>query len=93
MIRAIIIFIFIYLCLKVVKDLVLKSASRRRGFTYRPADDNQALYTGEMVQDPVCQVYISKQDAVAATISGQDYFFCSKECLKKFKEGEGRKEA
>ncbi len=89
MIRTIIFLVFIYLCFKVVKDLVLKPWISSQRFSYRPHEDNRALFTGEMVQDPVCQVYITKRDAHTATISGQVYYFCSAECLKKFKEKNG----
>ncbi len=89
MLRTIIIIIFVYLCLRVIKDLFLRSVFRSNRFTYRPAETDRAVYTGEMVQDPVCQVYISEHDALTATVSGQIYFFCSRECMEKFREGKG----
>jgi uncharacterized protein len=40
---------------------------------------------GEMVKDPSCETYIPKESAIHARIDGKDYYFCSKECLRKFK--------
>ncbi|WP_425449813.1 YHS domain-containing protein [Dethiothermospora halolimnae] len=39
----------------------------------------------ETVKDPVCDMYISKRDAISKTIDGRTYFFCSEERIKKFK--------
>jgi uncharacterized protein len=38
----------------------------------------------ELVQDPCCQTYIPKRSALKKRISGQDYYFCTRECLKEF---------
>jgi uncharacterized protein len=38
----------------------------------------------ELVQDPYCQTYIPKRTAVKKRVEGRDYYFCSKECLRKF---------
>jgi|UniRef100_A0A7C3ZCS3 YHS domain-containing protein len=37
-----------------------------------------------LVQDPVCQTFIPRQEALKFTKDGQDYFFCSEGCLKRF---------
>jgi len=39
----------------------------------------------EMVKDPQCETYIPRDSAVRARIGGRDYYFCSKECMRKFK--------
>ena len=38
----------------------------------------------EMVQDPVCETYIPKRQAVKVSRKGRDYFFCSEDCAEKF---------
>ena len=38
----------------------------------------------EMVQDPVCLCYISKNQAYAVSDRGKKLFFCSEECSKKY---------
>jgi len=38
-----------------------------------------------LVQDPVCGTFIPRQDALKAQKDGQDFFFCSEGCLKRFR--------
>lgn len=40
----------------------------------------------QMVQDPVCRVYVPKGSAVEATIGGQPYYFCSRGCAETFQK-------
>ncbi len=42
----------------------------------------------EMVQDPVCKTYVPRREAVRKVIRGQEHFFCSPECAKKYESGE-----
>ena len=39
----------------------------------------------EMVQDPNCDTYIPKTEAVSATVDGQDYHFCSEKCAEEYR--------
>ncbi len=38
----------------------------------------------QMVQDPVCRVYVPRSAAVEENIGGQTYYFCSKDCADAF---------
>ncbi len=38
----------------------------------------------EMVQDPVCNTYIPRREAVRKVVQGHEHFFCSPECASKF---------
>ena len=40
----------------------------------------------QMVQDPVCRVFVPKGAAVTEDIGGQTYYFCSRSCAHKFQE-------
>jgi YHS domain-containing protein len=40
----------------------------------------------ETVQDPVCKKYLAKEDAVIGTLDGTRHYFCSMDCLEKFRE-------
>ena len=40
----------------------------------------------QMVQDPVCRVFIPRANAVREDIGGQTYFFCSTGCAKAFQK-------
>ena len=39
----------------------------------------------ELVKDPVCGTFIPRANALKAQKDGQDYFFCSEGCLKRFR--------
>ena len=38
----------------------------------------------ELVQDPYCQTYIPKRSALKKRIAGMNYYFCNRECLKRY---------
>lgn len=38
----------------------------------------------EMVQDPVCKVYIPRREALSAMHEGRTYYFCSERCRRTF---------
>ncbi len=40
----------------------------------------------QMVQDPVCGVFVPRGVAVTEDIGGQTYYFCSRSCAHKFHE-------
>lgn len=40
----------------------------------------------QMVQDPVCRVFVPRGNAVREEIGGQAYFFCSQDCAKLFQK-------
>ena len=44
--------------------------------------------TGEVetFQDPVCGVYVTREDAVIGKLKGERIYFCSKECLEKYQD-------
>jgi len=56
-----------------------------RGVT-RPPLDGAAGDVKAMIQDPVCRVYIPKGTAVAQSIGGQTYYFCSVQCARTFQK-------
>ena len=39
-----------------------------------------------MVQDPVCRVFVPRENAVKEKIGGQTYFFCSRGCAAAFEK-------
>ncbi len=40
----------------------------------------------QMVQDPVCRVFVPRGNAVREEIGGQTYFFCSRGCATAFQK-------
>ena len=76
--------IIIILILLTVLYFLIRSAVRAlhdRGKTMGP---NQLSDKNQMVQDPVCRVFVPKGTAVQEEIGGQNYFFCSRECATTF---------
>jgi YHS domain-containing protein len=57
------------------------------GRTIRPdsARPTQRL-TGTMVKDETCGTYLPKEEALREVLDGEERFFCSKDCRRKFLE-------
>jgi uncharacterized protein len=50
------------------------------------ADRGSAGAVDEMVQDPQCKTYIPLREARRKIIGGREYYFCSDECARKFRQ-------
>ncbi|NTV48858.1 MAG: YHS domain-containing protein [Geobacteraceae bacterium] len=48
--------------------------------------DARVSPTTETHRDPVCGVYVSEEDAVIGKLEGERHYFCSMNCLEKFRE-------
>ena|GEM_PF-183755 len=48
--------------------------------------DNISADENEMIKDPYCHVYIAKRDAYPAKLKGEALYFCSEECLERYKK-------
>jgi YHS domain-containing protein len=48
--------------------------------TQKPVDEQD-----QMIQDPVCHIFVPRRIALIELIEGQEYCFCSKECAGKFR--------
>ncbi len=77
MLRLLIIGILIYIFYILVRGLFRKNKEIHRGSSSTGVID-------EMVQDPVCETYIPKREAIRRVINGKEFFFCSNECADKF---------
>jgi YHS domain-containing protein len=84
--RTILFIVFIYLCFRAVRDVIIKPLLKQYRASCSPNTGNPVRAIDEMVQDPVCRVYIQKSTSLSATVSGEVYYFCSSECMMKFKE-------
>jgi YHS domain-containing protein len=60
--------------------LLIRSAVRE----IRSKSHPQVPARDQMIQDPVCHVYVPRASAVGAVVGGQHYFFCSQDCAKRF---------
>jgi uncharacterized protein len=79
MIRFLIFVILTYIAYRTVKAI------------FRPKDElpggQDRGVIDEMVQDPQCETYVPKREAVKRTIAGKTHFFCSGACADKFQKG------
>jgi YHS domain-containing protein len=75
--RILIWLILIYVGFKIVKGFMAQKQSEPP--PKKVSDD-------EAVQDPVCGRYVSKEDAVVGKLEGERIYFCSMECLEKYRE-------
>ena len=57
-----------------------------RGFKSKGQPGRLAPSKDQMVQDPVCLVFVPRGVAVTEDIGGQTYYFCSQSCAHKFQE-------
>jgi YHS domain-containing protein len=55
----------------------------------RPRADRRRAAVSELVQDPVCKVYVARQQAVRLERAGSTQYFCSRECRRQYVERGG----
>jgi YHS domain-containing protein len=79
MIRLAIIAALIYIIFRL---LTRSGSSKQRHMESPPPDDL-------LVEDPVCHTYVPQKDSESLRVNGTTYYFCSKECLQKFKTNQG----
>jgi YHS domain-containing protein len=73
--------IIFILILLIILYFLLRSAFRE--FGYRQPE---RLPKSQMVQDPVCRVFVPRGSAVTEVIGGQTYCFCSQGCAATFQK-------
>ena len=76
--------IIFVLILLIILYFLLRSALRefkgRGAIGQLPVDKNQ------MVQDPVCHVFVPRGTAITEVIGGQTYCFCGRACADRFQK-------
>jgi YHS domain-containing protein len=66
---------------------VYRAVRQSLGLGGPPAQGPESGQPDVLVQDPVCQTFIPKKEALKIHKDGRDYFFCSEGCLKRFQRG------
>ena len=69
-----------YVAYRVVRKIGELKSQGDRSFFRPPGSEPEQL-----VQDPVCGTFIPRKEALKTTKNGEDYFFCSEGCLKRFR--------
>lgn len=59
--------------------------------SHAPREPNAAPAIEELVQDPQCQTYLPKNEAVRARVDGQELFFCCEKCRDQYLIARGAK--
>lgn len=79
MIRLLVWLLLIYIGYRVI--LQLTSPKKQDPDKRKAASDGAVTH-----RDPVCGVYVSEEDAVVGRLDNQRHYFCSMNCLEKFRE-------
>lgn len=79
MIRLLIWLLFIYIGFKIVKAIF--AGKEQPSVSDRDRNDAEVTH-----RDPVCGLYVSEHDAVVGKLDGERHYFCSMDCLEKFRE-------
>jgi YHS domain-containing protein len=77
MLRLILVALLLMALFFIVRNLVRDMKAPKAPRTVSGARD-------QMVQDPVCRVYVLRDSALTTTVGEQTYYFCSKECAQVF---------
>lgn len=77
--------IIVILALLILLYFLVRSALRKLIAEARTTPpESQLSDSNQMIQDPVCRVFVPKGVAVRKEIGGHTYFFCSRDCAKAF---------
>jgi len=79
--RLILFLVLVYVFIRLINRFFFAKPQGARRMAGRP-ESGPAVR--EMVQDPVCKVYVPKKDALTLARNGTTYYFCCADCLKKF---------
>ena len=79
MIRLLIWLLLIYIGYRVI--MALLSGKKTEAVNQGSAADAAITH-----RDPVCGMYVSEEDAVVGRLDGQRHYFCSMNCLEKYRE-------
>ena len=67
-----------YIGFRIIKSLTASNKKVSSGTVHHTGE--------ETVQDPICKMYLAKEDAIVGTLNGTRHYFCSMDCLEKFRE-------
>ncbi|MEW5975806.1 MAG: YHS domain-containing protein [Acidobacteriota bacterium] len=82
-------FLFLlYLVRYILKTLFSgpRPEARFRQSPFTSARPGRRIKQGKMEKDPICGMYVDVEHALQASFKGEPHYFCSSECLQKFKE-------
>jgi YHS domain-containing protein len=87
LIRIALFFFLIYGFFKIRKILFRKQGTGSQQ-AEKPSFKDGPQQINEMVQDPVCMVYVPKKEALVLDQADKSYYFCSRSCMNRFQKHE-----
>lgn len=76
-------FLIVGLLLYIGYRIVISLTSNKKPLTKTDASRDSSV---ETYRDPVCGVYVSEETAVIGRHNGERHYFCSMNCLEKYRE-------
>ena len=80
MIKFLILFAVGYLLYRAMKSWMFPNARSPKNVSGKATGQIDDV----MIKDPFCQAYFPRRDAVHLNLSGNDLYFCSKECRDQY---------
>ncbi len=74
-----------YLCYRMLKNWIGAGGQPREHVSSSPRGEIDDV----MIQDPVCGVYFSRENAIRVQVDGQEQYFCSQECKDQYFQQQG----
>ena len=86
MFRFFVFIILIYVLYKVIKNVGQLKPAKNGNYQFKASP----VGGEDLVEDPVCHTYVPLSQAFKKEISGNDYYFCSKQCSEKYASGKNK---
>ena len=86
MFRFFVFIILIYVLYKVIKNVGQLKPAKNGNYQFKASP----VGGEDLVEDPVCHTYVPLSQAFKKEISGNDYYFCSKQCSEKYESGKNK---
>jgi YHS domain-containing protein len=86
MFRFFIFITLIYLLYKVIKTVGELKQTKNENCQFKAS----SVGGEDLVEDPVCHTHVPLSQAFKKEISGNDYYFCSKQCSEKYESGKNK---
>jgi len=89
LIRIALFILLVYVFFKIRKMLFGKQGAGSQQQAEKPSYKDGPRQINEMVQDPVCKVYVPKKEALHLDQAGKSYYFCCRTCMDRFQKHDG----
>jgi len=84
--RFVVFIILIYLMYRIIKSIGQTKPVKNENYQFKASP----VGVEDLIEDPVCHTYVPLSQAFRIEISGNDYYFCSKQCSEKYVSGKNK---